>query len=271
MLSVQELLALPVIPADHRRAYGPAAEQFGDLYLPAGTGPFPVVVLVHGGCWRATYQLDHASNLAAALARSGVAVWSLEYRRVGSEGGGWPGTFQDVARGLDYLQTLAAEFPLDLQRVVAAGHSAGGHLVLWLAARGRLPQESEVYVPPAVSLRGVVGLAPIPHLANALARGICGEMPAELMGGPPETQPVPYRQASPHMMLPLGVPQHLLVGEHDPIVPPDYVREYYEAAQAAGDEVELQVLPAAGHFELVHPASVAWLAVRQAVWRLVSG
>src|SRR5579872_5792979 len=123
--------------ADARLRYGPDPLHFGDLRLPGGTGPHPVVVMVHGGFWRARFNLEYAGHLCAALAALGIATWNVEYRRLGDTGGGWPGTLLDVAAAADHLRTLAAPYHLDLSRVVAMGHSAGGHLALWLAARRR--------------------------------------------------------------------------------------------------------------------------------------
>ena len=120
-------------------AYGPGADRFGELWRPAGDGPWPVVVLLHGGFWRAQRTLELMRPLAADLAGRGFAAWNLEYRRVGQPGGGWPGTCEDVAAGLDHLARLAGREPLDLDRLVVAGHSAGGHLALWSAARAGLP------------------------------------------------------------------------------------------------------------------------------------
>src|SRR4051794_8801364 len=144
--SFTDLLAKPREQADARIAYGSDPNQFGDLWVPAGKGPFPVVVLIHGGCWQAalpgTILMDY---MAADLRAKGVAVWNLEYRRLGQAGGGYPGTFLDVAAGVDKLRNLAKARNLDLSRVVVAGHSAGGHLTAWTAGRGRLPRTSPLH------------------------------------------------------------------------------------------------------------------------------
>jgi len=139
----EDILTLPAPPADARIAYGPDPLQFGDLRLPTaasggGDGPFPLVVLIHGGYWRNRYDLAYFGHAAAALTATGFATWNIEYRRVGDAGGGWPGTLLDVAAATDYARTLAATQPIDLDRVVALGHSAGGQLAAWLAARRRL-------------------------------------------------------------------------------------------------------------------------------------
>lgn len=164
-------------------AYGDAPEQFGRLRLPAGPGPHPVVLFIHGGCWLSQYDLAHAAAAEQALADAGYAVWSLEYRRVGNPGGGWPGTFQDIARGADHLRALARAHPLDLSRVIAAGHSAGGYFALWLAARGKLPPASPLFAANPLPVRGVLALAPAPDLEGLHAAGVCGNVIDRLMGG----------------------------------------------------------------------------------------
>jgi acetyl esterase/lipase len=263
MLTVADYMAFPAIPADRRVAYGPHADQVADLYLPAGGGPHPAALLLHGGCWRAQYGLGPLGPLCEALRGLGIAVWSLEYRRLGG-GGGWPTTFQDVGAGADALAGVAAEHAIDLGRVVAAGHSAGGHLALWLAARRRLPADSPLYRPGPLPIAGVVGLAGLADLTAGVARGLCGGACAELIGGPPDELPERYTQGSPAALLPLGVPQRHIVGAEDAIVPADYLGAYVERAAAAGDDVSLEVVPGAGHFEPVDPSSAAWPALRHA-------
>ena len=196
-VSFQEVLKLPARPADARIAYGPGPQQFGELWLPDGRGPHPVAIFVHGGCWRSEYGEDHVRPACAALAKAGMAAWCLEYRRVGDEGGGWPGTFEDVARGADHLREIAKAHRLDLDRVAAAGHSAGGHLALWLAARRRMAPEEPLRGKDPLPLRGVVGLAAIPDLARAAADRVCGDSVPKLMGASPEAEPRRYAVASP--------------------------------------------------------------------------
>jgi len=271
VMTVQDLLALPTPAADARLAYGADPLQFGDLRLPAGRGPFPVAVLVHGGCWLAPYDLAHLSSLAAALTADGIATWSLEYRRVGDAGGGWPGTFHDVARGADHLRRLAAEHPLDLTRVAFVGHSAGGHLALWLAARPGLPPGGVRCGPDPLRPRGVVALAGIPDLARGAALRVCGDAIARLLGGAPDTVPERLALASPSARLPLSVPLALVVGDRDGVVPGELAGAFAAQARAAGDRVAVLTVAGAGHYELVTPGSVAWetvlAAVREAVDR----
>jgi acetyl esterase/lipase len=266
MLTVADYQALPPGRPDARVAYGAHPDQYGELYLPAGPGPHPAVVLIHGGCWRHLYGLGPLGSLCEALRAAGLAVWSLEYRRLGGEGG-WPQTLVDVAAGADALRSLAA--PLDLGRVVAAGHSAGGHLALWLAARAHLPSDSELWSPDPLRLRGVLGLAALGDLHAAATRSLCGTAVHELLGGLPDEQPQRYRQASPAALLPLGVPQLHLVGEHDTIVPPDYLAELVAQARAAGDEARLSVLAGIGHFDLAVPAAPMWAAELEALHELL--
>lgn len=259
-MSWSELQAIPLPAPVAHTAYGTAPQQFGELRLPEGKPPaagWPVAVLLHGGCWLNAYDYRYFTRLAAALAEQGVASWTLEYRRLGDAGGGWPGTFLDVASGTDHLRVLAKTQPLDLSRVVASGHSAGGHLALWLAARSTLPKVSELHSAKPLSLRGVVGLAPIADLASYRvgAPESCNASVDQLLGGTLEEQPQRYAQASPLARLPLGVSQWLLVGELDGIVPPAGVAAYATAARDAGDHVAVIVEPGSGHFEHAAPAS----------------
>ncbi len=269
VLTTAEALALAQPAADHRIPYGPDPLQFGELRLPKGDGPFPVAIVLHGGCWLADYDLGYVAGLATAVAAEGIVTWSLEYRRVGDDGGGWPGTFLDVAAGADHLRALADRFPLDLDRAVAVGHSAGGHLALWLAARHRLPPGSPVTTGEPLTLLGVVGLAPIADLAAYASEEGCGAAVPGLLGGSPGEVRDRVALVSPVQLLPLGAPQHLLVGDADPIVPPALVRAYAEAALTAGDDVVVTVLPAAGHFEPVVPAGSVWPQVLEAVRALL--
>ncbi|HET8631375.1 MAG TPA: alpha/beta hydrolase [Thermomicrobiales bacterium] len=249
--------------ARRRHAYGPAPAQFGDLRLPAGARSSPVAILVHGGYWRARYGLDLMDGLGDDLARRGVASWNIEYRRVGEAGGGWPGTFRDVARAADTLRDLAARHPLDLARIAAVGHSAGGHLALWLAARPRLdPAARRLLAPnsPDPPIAGVVSLAGVNDLALAWRLGLSDGAAAELLGGGPDAVPERYAAASPAALLPLGVPQVLLHGTADADVPPELSATYAAAATAAGDPIRLRELPGVDHFALIAPDSTAWAA-----------
>jgi acetyl esterase/lipase len=209
-----------------------------------------VAVVLHGGFWRDAYDRSLMDALCEDLADAGWAAWNLEYRRLGA-GGGWPATFDDVASGIDHLAGLAGP-QLELDTVVAIGHSAGGHLAFWAAAR----KESRVRVTHAVAQAGVVDLAEAARLG--LSRGVV----LELLAATPAEAPERYALASPAALLPLGVLQLLVHGERDDIVPAAMSRSYAEAARAAGDRVELVVHEGCGHFEHLDPRSPAWRSVR---------
>lgn len=270
VLSAADALALPKPPADYRLQYGSDPLQFGELRRPAGAGPHPVAIVIHGGCWLAAYDLGYMAGLASALAATGVATWSIEYRRIGDDGGGFPGTFEDVAAAADHLRALAGGEAFDLDRVVAVGHSAGGHLALWLAARHRLAADDPLRGQSPLPLAGVVALAGIPDLAEFASPEGCGAAVAELLGGAPGKRAGRLRRASPIELLPLGLPQVLIAGGRDTIVPPSHAGAYAAAAGAAGEKVRVVTVPESGHFELVVPGSVAWPTVRDAVLELVA-
>ena len=223
-MQASDLARLPQPAADHVIAYGEAPQQVAELRLPKGPGPHPVVIVIHGGCWQTPWAMDHVRSLAAALTAEGFATWSLEYRRLGDPGGGWPGTLQDVARGADRLRQEAAAHRLDLSRVVALGHSAGGQLALWLGARGRLAKDSSLRAADPLPLRGIVSLAGVTDLRAAAAANVCGDAVSRLLGGPPGQHDARVRQASPIELLPLGVPQRLVCGALDRLVPNDLSR-----------------------------------------------
>ncbi len=267
ILSVTDYMDLPAVPATVRLPYGVDPAQFGDLYLPAQTEKgenHPLMVLVHGGCWRAQYGLAQLGRFCKTFAQLGIAVWSVEYRRL-DNGGGWPTTFLDVAKGIDYVRTIASQYALDLRRVVAVGHSAGGHLALWLAARHRLPVDSPLFLADPLPLTGVVALAGIPDLVDAAQRNICGDAVPALLGGSAQDFPTRYATASPQALLPLGVSQHLIIGMMDEAVSVAHNEAYIAAARAQGDAVAFTLLSDVGHFELVTPGTAAWTTVQDAV------
>ena len=213
-------------------------------------------MLIHGGFWRARYKLRLADRLAADLAGRGFAVWNLEYRRLGwRSGGGWPQTFEDLAAGIDELGRL--EEPLDLARVYAIGHSAGGHLALWAAARRDLPAGAPG-AEPRIRLAGAVAQAGVTDLREAARLGLSNGVVRRLVGGPPGKLPGRYDAASPVELIPTGVPSLLVHGEADDVVPVALSRAYAERAAAAGDPCELVTLPGVGHMEHLDPASAAW-------------
>jgi acetyl esterase/lipase len=247
-------------------AYGPGPDRFGELWRPAGTGPWPVVALLHGGFWRAGRTLELMRPLAADLAGRGFAAWNLEYRRVGQPGGGWPGTCEDVAAGLDHLAGLAERAPLDLDRLVVAGHSAGGHLALWSAARAGLPPGAPGAA-PQVTPWLAVSLAGVCDLHAGAADGIGEGAVAGFLDATPDQDPERYRLASPRSRLPLGVRQLLVHGDADTRVPVEQSRAYAAAAAAAGDPVELVELAGADHMAVIDPSSPAWAEVTHRLGR----
>ncbi|MFG2714893.1 alpha/beta hydrolase family protein [Streptomyces goshikiensis] len=287
-------------PRTLRHSYGPASAQAGELYLPPGGGPHPVVVLVHGGFWAAIFDRTQTAPLAEHLAGRGYAVWNIGYRGVGEPGGGWPGTLLDTAAAVDALADLAP-YGLDLERVVAVGHSAGGHLACWSAARGRLPAGAvgagpRVRVRAAVSVAGVVDLraghahrvgavladrtaapppdAPVPgrrHLAREVLPLMRAGAVAALLGGGPEEVPGRYGAADPAGLLPSGAAQLLVHGTADAFVPVGVSRGYARAARAAGDRVDLVELPGGGHFDVLDPAGAAWRTVVERLPGLAAG
>jgi acetyl esterase/lipase len=264
-ISFRQLMERPRAKADRRSAYGADPLQFGELWLPAGRGPHPVVVLIHGGCWRADLPgLELTDYMAEDLRRSGVAVWNLEYRRLGHEGGGYPGTFQDVAAGVDHLRTLARANRLDLRRVVFSGHSAGGHLALWAALRPALPRTSPLRGDEPLRPRAVVTLAGINDLEAYRTSGptACGgpETIDRLVDAP--ARPSPFTDTSPAALRPTRPAQVVISGALDPIVPSRFGKAYADAALGAGARVRAVDLAGAGHFELIDPTSAAWPQVK---------
>jgi acetyl esterase/lipase len=275
LMTPQDLRALPSEAPDRRVSYGEDSSQTGELRIPAGAGPHPVVVLIHGGCFKAAYaNARDLAPMADALKADSIATWNIEYRRLGQPGGGWPGTYLDVGRAVDYLRTLARQYPVDLGRVVLVGHSAGGHLGMWAAARARLPRSSPVYMKDPLPVRGVIDLAgPLDMTANIQGyQALCRDtVITSLFGGTPATVPERYRQASPISLLPLSVPQVLVVGTHEDFVPLPLVLAYTAAARRAGDPVRVMVVPGAGHFEIASPRSAVWPRVESAIHALLTG
>jgi acetyl esterase/lipase len=271
-----DLANLPIAPGAIRITYGADPLQFGELRLPPGKGPHPVAVVIHGGCWVSqlgkldsrAVAIDNMRPMAAALTEAGVATWNVEYRRVGNEGGGWPGTFTDVGLAADALRTIAKSHPLDLKRVVAIGHSAGGHLALWLAARARIPPASEIYARNPLPLAGAINLdgpGDLRAMAGAQA-SICGRpVIDELMGGSADAQPARYRAASPAELLPLGAPAVSLTGKAFG----GQNAAYEAAALKSGAPIEATLIPTATHFVFIDPQSDVWPQVLAAVRRLL--
>jgi acetyl esterase/lipase len=270
-LRPEEVDALISDPPEARIAYGKDPEQFGDLRLPQGKGPFPVAIVIHGGCWVSTLAtVQNTAAAADALRDLGVATWNIEYRGIDRQG--WPGTFEDVATATDYLQKVSQTYPIDLTRVIAVGHSAGAHLALWLGGRRQLPQESTLFHPSPLLLTAVVALGGPGDLRDFrnYETHICGAPVIDsLLGGSPEAVPGHYAQGSPIELLPFGIHQVLIVGEQDPVMPERSREAYLMAAQNLGDTVERIVIPNAGHFEVIAPTSTAWPIVKGKILELL--
>lgn len=227
--------------------------HFGDLRIPNGQGPHPIAVVVHGGFWRAHQDLGYLGHLCEVLLEYGIATWNIEFRRVGQVGGGWPGTLQDVGQATDYLRVLAAQFDLDLARTIAVGHSAGGHLALWLAARSRIPRASPLWAPNPLPLRAAISVNGVVDLRKAWELDLGSEAVARFLGGAPNEVPDRYASASPAELIPFGTTQVLVHGGLDDEVPPSIGEDYVAAALARGDKALLIRMPSAGHFEPIDP------------------
>jgi acetyl esterase/lipase len=260
-----------------RIAYGRDSLQFGELRLPAGASNgqrAPIAIIIHGGCWYSPYaSVRNSAPLADALAQSGVATWNVEYRRYNNPGGGWPGTFRDVADAADYIRPLATLYPIDTTRIVIAGHSAGGHLALWLASRYSLDRTSPLFGGTPLSVRGVVSIGGIADLREFYARErtTCGNPAVEsLLGGTPDSVPARLREASPIERLPLGVPTVHIAGERDFIAPVTVRDAYVTAARARGDSARVITVVGDGHFEAMTPYKAAGRAVIDAIRGLLA-
>lgn len=244
-----DILDIPAPKADERLPYGSDPLQFGDLRLPEKREHAPIVVFIHGGFWKAAYNLEHAGHLCAALTKAGAATWSLEYRRIGNPGGGWPGTFDDIRLGASHVAKLAARFKLDTKRVVVAGHSAGGHLAFWLASQN------------VMSFQGAVALAGVVDLKRAYQLRLSNGIVETFLGGSPESVPERYAQADPMERLPIATRQRLVHGTADDVVP----FEISEGFSRSSKNSKLLPLQGAGHFELIDPRAQEWNTVSKAI------
>jgi acetyl esterase/lipase len=255
-----DLLERPRPEPDATIPYGESWLQVADLWLPASPAPHPTVLMVHGGCWQTQVADRRIMNwIAADLKARGIAVWNIDYRGVDRPGGGYPGTFQDAAAAADSLRDHAARYNLDISRLVATGHSAGGHLALWLAARPRLPQGSPLRTADPLPIHTVVSLGGLADLEEAArSENGCGnEVIAQLTSGH-------FADTSAPRLAPLGVPQVLVNGVQDRIIPVAYAEGYAAPMRAAGDSVGVRMVDETGHIELIAPESAAWaVAVRE--------
>lgn len=256
----EDILSRQPPKADLRVSYGSDPNQFIDLRLPSPQGKFhPLAINIHGGFWRAKYNLDHAGHLCAALTARGLATANLEYRRVGNEGGGWPGTFSDLRSACQFLIQSAQKHNLDAERVIVMGHSAGGQLALCLAAH-------EPSVKAAVSLAGVV------DLQRAYELHLSHDAVVEFLGGTPSQVPDHYREADPMQLSITRAQQWLIHDSADDTVPPAFSRDYADRKKKRSgteeEDVQLLEISGADHFDLIDPKSKAWPQVEQIVLKL---
>jgi len=254
MQSSEHILTDTPPQADARLRYGDGELQFGDVRLPKGSGPFAAAMFIHGGFWRARYDLKHTSFLCAALTKAGMVTWNLEYRRVGNPGGGWPGSFEDVTAGYQFLRQLAGKYPIDTKRILVLGHSAGGQLALALAAHHN-------------SMRGAVSLAGIVDLRRAWDLHLSNDAVVEFLGGDPDRVSDHYHESSP-AQLDIRCKQLLIHGTEDDIVPVQMSRDYAKQKLEKRETVSLLEVPKAGHFEIVDPQSAVWPKVEKSVLAL---
>jgi acetyl esterase/lipase len=267
-MNLADYLALSGPAPTAKLAYGSAPSQYAELFRPAGAGPFPVVVLVHGGCWTVEFGgIEQMRNLAGALAAQGIAVWNVEYRRVDEAGGGYPGTYQDINAALDLLGTQAARHRLDLARIVAVGHSAGGQLVQWIAGRSKIPATSPLFQRDPLPVREIISLGGLADLRRerALIKSSCGRTTAELAGKPSSTRPDVFADTNPADLIPNGSRTVLITGELDTFSPPRAAHDYAARARQAGDQASVVILPGASHYDEVAASSPSFKLVLPAI------
>lgn len=251
MTSSDDIFSRTPPKADKRLEYGSDENQFIDLRLPKGKEPHALAINIHGGFWRAKYDLTHNGHLCAALTAKGLATANVEYRRVGNMGGGWPGSFADLRAAYQFLLQNGRTYGYDVRRMIAVGHSAGGQLALCLAAH-------ESGLKAAISLAGVV------DLRRAYALHLSNNAVVEFLGGTPAEVADHYREADP-MNLGIAAQQWLVHGASDDTVPPAFSRDYVAAKQKTKEDVHLVEIAGAGHFDVVDPQSAAWREVETVV------
>ena len=262
LITWPDLLNRPKPSPTHTIKWGKGATDEVDLWLPDGAGPHPVVLMVHGGCWQKAVADRTIMNWAAEdLRKQGLAVWNIEYRGVDEPGGGYPGTFLDVAHAADALRDNAGKYNLKLDKVAAFGHSAGGHLALWLAARHRLPASSPLRMDNPLPITGVLnagGLADLKASAPVTAADCLADIMDKLTGQPSASRPDVFSDTSPAEMLPIGATIYVLSGDSDRISPPSLGRDLWQRASNAGDLALINIVEKTGHVELVAPGTVAF-------------
>jgi acetyl esterase/lipase len=267
--SVQDYMGQPRHAPDAVIHYGPAPAQVAELFLPKAKGPHPIVVLLHGGCFLKEFEgLAQTSAIAADLASRGYAVWNVDYRKLGEPGAGYPGTFEDVATAIDRLRDEAAKHDLDMTRVVALGHSAGGHLALWAASRGAIPAASPLHRSNPLPLRAAISMAGIGDLKGqgrvfALP---CGDDTLDRLVDAAHRKD-PYADTSPAALLPPRGKVVMVHGVFDTVMPPYTGLAFAEQVRKAGGRAEVVTIPDAGHFDVVIPSTAAWRSVVAVVER----
>ena len=268
-----DLLTRPRPEPSASIAYGDKSMQLVDLWLPEGKGPHPTVLMVHGGCWQTEIADRRIMNwIADDLRRRGIAVWNIDYRGVDREGGGYPGTFLDAAQAADALRANAGKYNLDISPLVAVGHSAGGHLALWLAARRAvnarppsllIPRGSPLISRDPLPIHTVVSLGGLPDLelaATPPGSGCGTEVIERLVGPPTLSSRNVHADTSVPRLAPLQVRQVLINGMQDRIIPTFYAEAYAAPMRAAGDQVKVRMIDQTGHVELIAPETAAWAA-----------
>jgi acetyl esterase/lipase len=253
-------------PFDERTHYGSDPNQFADFRFPNAKGPFPLLFVVHGGFWQSRYDLSHIGHLCAAFTSKGIITCSIEYRRIGNPGGGWPGTFQDISLATrNILQTMSQDPRFDRSRTAILGHSAGAHLALWLAASHRISKGSPLQSVKRQVVSSAVSLAGVSDLGLAWKQKLGHGIVTQLMGGTPEEYPDRYSAGSPIELLPTGARQVLVHGAADDTVPVSQSEAFVHRAVKLGDRSTLVKLDGIGHYELIDPESEAWPSVAVAV------
>lgn len=267
---MSSILQKPPPPFDRLTRYGTSPQQFAELRFPQGTGPFPLLLVVHGGFWQAKYDLKHTGHLCADLTSRGIVTCNLEYRRLGDSGGGWPGTFLDIGLATDHLSKVAlTDDRIDSTRVAVLGHSAGGHLALWLVSRHRVPKESPLHQNEKCRVTKAVSLAGVCDLRAAFEQRLGGGIVSRFMGGGPEDQGERYSAGSPIELLPTGAQTVLIHGSDDDVVPVSQSELFAKRARNRGENSSILKLDRVGHFELINPATGPWVTVVRAVLRLL--
>ncbi len=272
-LTLNGYMSLKGRAPSERIAYGPAPLQYVELFKPAGSGPFPVVVLIHGGCFQNQYQgMPQMRGMAGALARKGVAVWSVEYRGVDTPGGGYPNTFLDVRSAVDLLAMQASARGLDTGRLVVVGHSAGAVLALWLAGRAKLPASSPLYEAHPLPTRKVIalgGFGDFRTTARSILKERCGVPVEQIVGSPTAGRPDVYADTNAFDLTPNGSVSVFINGDHDEIVTPRESADYAARVRQRGDVATTMVLPAASHFDEVAVTSRSWARVEAAILKML--